>query len=249
MVVAVKIDNLVEFRLHNITEQIVALSVSKADHIPVHVIDVDPSFVVGVTVEHVQRPIAETRFWIGFPADPLRAIVVAVFSAIASAVVIVVVSHQLLVGWCGGVNTGYAPRRRIGRSGPLLPSALMTAGAMIVLLATVLILIRIAPLLPVVLAVTVAPTSARSISVFLAVGMTLVAARGPRLVGSRQRTTPSIVFLLYFSLDIIIVALLFVVVQRRDFEGYIAGTDLVVVVTIAVAVAVAKVAAAVRFSW
>ena len=38
-------------------------------------------------------------------------------------------------------------------------------------------------------------------------------------------------------MDVILVALLFVVVKRRDFEGFIARTDLVVVFTIAVAVA------------
>lgn len=168
------------------------------------------------------------------------------FSAITSTVVIVG-SHRLLVGWRGGVYTGYASRRRrIGRSGPLLASAVMAAVAMVVLLATILILIRIASLLPTVLAVAVAPASTRSSSVFVAVALILVAAGGTRLVGSRQGTTPSTVFLLYFSLDIIIVALLFVVVQRRDFEGFIAGMHLVVVVTIAVAVA--KVAAAGGFS-
>lgn len=93
---------------------------------------------------------------------------------------------------------------------------------------------RLLPLLPAALAV--APASTRSISVSVStVAIAVALAGGTRFIRSRQGTATSIVFLLQFSLDIIIVALFFVVVKRRNFEGFIARTDLMVVVITVVA--------------
>jgi len=213
-----------EFDFHNVPKQISALSVSKPHNVPVHVIDVDPAFAVRIAVQDVQGPITESRFRVRLPADPFRAVEIAVFAAPA----LLCGTRQLVGGRrCVDARKPSQPGRMRARPGArpgVRPRPLLLL---------VLLLLTAAARRLVVMVVIVAPASAPALALSWPV---FTIPGGSRFVRSRQRSAPPNVFLLYFSSNIIVVAFLFVVVNRRDLYRVVVEAALVAVVVVVVVV-------------
>jgi len=190
-------DELLEFTFHNVAEQKIALPVSEAHHVSVHVVDVQAAFVVRIAVYDVQRPIAETRIWVRLPADPFRAVEIAVFTRVAPGRAV----HQL-----GGRSRRVYAREPSWFGGRARPLLAVAAAAHTSSVSTVVLEGTRAHLPPAALAPA---------------GLSAVVVSGLVISGSRRGPATPNMFLMNLSVDVIVVAFDFVMVDRGDSYGFV----------------------------